>query len=244
MRRRSKPNSSLHKQEDSKNTTEQLEMMWLYRRHQRALRQIVQRKSHLNRQVARVMVSGNFSQVVELYHRHCELQASEALLNQLLPGPPESVHRFVFSSAMLRESHAYCTQTADEWLHFIVGIEWDGVVIGTRILTFPYDQQSKAGALANHAATHKALIETSESGLQLVAIIHSHPGQWNHHSATDTATHRSYEVCFDCIGGIWNRSGEIRFFSDALPFHVEVVGSDLRKVDDHVFQLEETSMAV
>ncbi len=157
-------------------------------------------------------------------------------------------HLYVFSSAMLLESFRLCCETPDEGMHFIVGIEFEGVVVGTQMVSFPYRHRSIAGAAGEHLATHQICIAAHEGGQRVVAMIHSHPGhgsQANHRSPTDEKTQRLWEQTTDLVGAIWSRDGYLRWYSHRLSFEIRIVGTHLESIqnDQHLWKLGDEHLA-
>ena len=149
---------------------------------------------------------------------------------------------YVFSSWTLKQSFRYCTARPEEGMHFILGFEQNGngCAIGSVIVPFTYAHRSIAGAAGEHRATHRVCIEAHETGHRLLVLMHSHPGSGkhaNHPSATDEATQRLWERTTRLIGGIWSRDGYLRWYSSNLKYEVQIVGSHLERISDHVWKL-------
>lgn len=166
--------------------------------------------------------------------------------------PLSSVHHsdagptIVLSSWMLRDSFHICTETPAEGMHFIAAVKIARRLIGTAISTFAYERRSVAGAAGERRSTHAQMIESAETGHSIAVIAHSHPGSGphaNHPSGTDIATHRLWEQTGTVIGAIWSRDGYLRFFTAGTPFRVEVVGSHLEQVDEHLWKLRDEYLA-
>lgn len=161
--------------------------------------------------------------------------------------PSSADSSFVFSSWLLRDSFRLCTATFDEGMHFVVGVELEGLLVGMSIAEFAYAERSSVRAAGSHRDTHRLAIDASESGHRIQAIMHSHPGfgpQANYPSATDIATHRLWERASPLVGGIWSRSGHLRFFTAGRPAAVTVVGTHLEQIDEDNWKLREEFMGV
>jgi len=162
--------------------------------------------------------------------------------------PDAAVHqRFVFSSAMLRESFRYCVSQPEEGMHFILGIEHEGILIGTHIVPFPYEYRSVAGAAGVHQHTHKICIQAHETGHYAMALLHSHPGSGidaNHPSGTDRRTQGLWEHGTRLLGGIWSRDGYLRWYTNDLAFTVDVEGNQIGRIDGDVWKLETEDLEV
>lgn len=170
-------------------------------------------------------------------------------LEQWLPQQQEDCLELVISSLLLKESFERCTQTRDEGMHFLAGIEVDSVAVATHVLSFPYAHRSIAAAGGERQATNKICIELDEAGHLLLAIMHSHPGSGrhaNHHSSVDARTQANFELTRRMIGGIWSRDGFLRFFSVRQPFTVRVAGNYVEQINEMEFRLlpEAASLAL
>lgn len=155
--------------------------------------------------------------------------------------------RFVFSSAMLRESFRYCVSKPEEGMHFILGIEHEGVLIGTHIVPFPYQYRSVAGAAGVHQHTHKICIQAHETGHYAMALLHSHPGSGidaNHPSGTDRRTQTLWEHGTRLLGGIWSRDGYLRWYTNDLAFAVDVEGNQIERIEGDVWKIETEDLEV
>ena len=206
----------------------------LLKRYERRIKQLKKEEKTCTKSLSKCQ-KRNDAQGFMLYaNRLSQVFEEKKVLLDLLSKRDGGASDFIFSSAMLVESFKYASQTEDEWVHFIVGVEWDNSLIGTRIVTFPYSRQSVVGVSGEHSATHKIMIDTFESDHRLIAIVHSHPG-WgidaNHHSSIDRKTQKLWEVGTEVIGGIWSRDGYLRFFSYELGFQVNVVGNHLHRIE-------------
>ncbi len=178
-------------------------------------------------------VRGHADQLVNVVHER-------KLLENLAPQRSRVEEVLVLSSLMLANSFRVCNETQDEGMHFIAGIEYDGLCIGTHIIPFPYAQRSIAGAAGDPKATHKIVIETHEARHRILALLHSHPGSGpdaNFPSSIDDRTQRLWERTSRLVGGIWSRDGYLRWYSVNVAFRIEVVGNYMEKIDDHQFHL-------
>ncbi len=190
---------------------------------------------------------GNTKQVVRGLGRLDQIDSELELLGSIHQTSESTLHQrhsFVFSSAMLLESFRLCVAKPEEGMHFILGVDLDGSLVGTQIVSFPYASRSIAGASGVHEATHAIAIQAHEFGHRIIAIIHSHPGSGkgaNHPSHVDMKTHETWEKTHDIVGGIWSRDGYLRFFSADKVFDARVIGSRIQRIEDHVWKIEETS---
>lgn len=172
--------------------------------------------------------------------RECRLERTA--LEALMSKPVRPVGCFVLSSWLLRDSFRVCTATPEEGMHFVVGIEVDGVAVGTSIVEFTYAERTIVRAAGVHRETAAITAESAETGHRILGIVHSHPGygpEANHPSGTDLATHRLWEHTAPFFGGIWSRSGHLRIFTAGRPAAVSVVGTHLEQIDEHNWKLRD-----
>lgn len=212
----------------------------LVQRHQRVLNQAEKELSekingHVRaRDPAGVLVTAQ--QLSEIVQKEQALDKA-----QTEDGPlPVATNVFVFSSMMLRDSYRYCTKTKEEGMHFILGIEVDGVGIGTRLVGFPCREKSIASASGDHLATHRICIDTHEYGHRVLGLLHSHPGKGkraNYPSSVDERTQELWERGFRMCFGIWSRDGFLRFFGSKLDCTIKVVGNYVENIEDDLFKL-------
>lgn len=204
---------------------------------------LARREARLSRAISACLKSNDI-QTAEFYLRdYRDLAAAKKLLLQISPRKT-IVDKYVFSSALLLESFRICTETEDEGMHFIVGMEVEGLIVGTHILEFPYDHRSIAGAAGNHLATHRICIDTYESGLRIVALVHSHPGSGtyaNYPSSIDKRTQDLWNKTTMLIGGIWSRDGYLRWSANHA-FSVNIVGPHLRHLGGDLWEMEGNHM--
>lgn len=174
--------------------------------------------------------------------RYQEAVRERRHLAALLPHGCSAAASFVFSSWLLRDSFRICTATADEGMHFAVGIKVEGLMVGVAIAQFSYAERSPVRAAGAHRDTHALTIDASESGHRIVGIFHSHPGHGPHAnfpSGTDLTTHELWERASPLVGGIWSRSGHLRFFSAGRPFTIRVAGTHMEQIDAHQWKLRD-----
>jgi hypothetical protein len=216
---------NLHKKDSSESLTraiakEQRAYAKLATSHEMLVQRLEQRKKILSEELA--VIDNNLTDL-----RNLNLNTSTEL------------NCFVISSMMLRHSYEYCTQDEAEGMHFIAGVVLNGVRIGTQFISFPYQYRSIAGASGDQMATHRIGIHLHDWEHKYVAMIHSHPrGCSNNPSSTDRRTQDLWEKTTKIIGGIWDREGRIRFYSNRLPFRVEIPGNYVEKLDENLYLLK------
>lgn len=153
---------------------------------------------------------------------------------------PKNAFRYVLDAQLLRESFAYTTKTRNEQLHFATGPRFDDVAVIDRIVKVP-TTGTPASATAEAADLFEPLSKLDEQGYQFLFHFHSHPGSGpnaNHPSSVDTALQTKLERAYECIGGIWSRTGHIRFFSIDRPFEIEIYGKGVEHHGQNLYKLE------
>lgn len=219
----------------------------LLRRHERTLAGLRERRRLLHRQFAQADRRGDSTALYSCAALLARVVDQIGLLESLLPQGPRSAEQIVISSWMLADSFRICTETTDEGMHFLAGIEVDGLAIATRIIRCDYAHRSWAAARSDQVSTQRAIISTYEAGHRLLALIHAHPGSGldaNHSSSVDRQTQRAFEQTTRMIGGIWSRDACIRWFSTIHPFKVLAVGKHVEQIDETVFRLDLESDAL
>lgn len=210
------------------------------RRYSAAVDRLRAEERRLRSKMAIQVQRGRFRAVANIAKRLLAIQRDLRMLESLSRGSsPRTVH-IVLSSGMLARSFQVCTELRAEGLHFITGIEYDGLRIGTEIATLPYVDRSFASASADHQASQDLNAETHESGHTLVALLHSHPGSGidaNHPSSVDLKTQRLWEIGSRLVGGIWTRDGFLRWYAVNIAFTIDIVGHHLERIDAHLFKL-------
>lgn len=207
------------------------------------LRQVAKSEARLSLAISLSLKNGDIQEAEFRLEEYKEIIATKRLLRQISPSDTVA-QKYVFSSALLVESLHICTETRDEGMHFIVGMEIEDMLVGTHILEFPYDHRSIAGAAGNHLATHRICIDTYESGLRIVALVHSHPGSGtyaNYPSSIDKRTQDLWNKTTMLIGGIWSRDGYLRWSANHA-FSVNIVGPHLRHLGGDLWEMEGNHM--
>jgi len=228
-------------------TQEQVRALCIYRKWQRKLNALRREGIRLRRRIDECARGGHSDELSRVAEKLTQVTRDARALASL--GTPEdgTRQRFVFSSAMLRESFRYCVSRPEEGMHFILGIEHEGMLIGTHIVPFPYEYRSVAGAAGVHQATHKICIQAHETGHYAIALVHSHPGSGidaNHPSPTDRRTQTLWECGTRLLGGIWSRDGYLRWYTNELAFAVNVEGNQIERVEENVWKIETEDLEV
>ena len=158
-----------------------------------------------------------------------------------------TVDEYLLSSWFLARCHAFLMshEQGDELLHLATGIK-DSPKRRTidNLLKVAIASSSATHALADQRDLQQTLIALSEWGHTLHGLFHRHPGigvSATRPSSIDLTTHKRYEDGgYPLIGGIFVRSGHVRFFSANRPFTVTIYGTGVTPVpgETHVYKIQ------
>jgi hypothetical protein len=128
-----------------------------------------------------------------------------------------------------------------ESLAYLSGVRCRETTVIDQLVTFKLDVQTEVYVRGNPMSVADALIAMDERGDLLEGTIHCQPGEGP--SATlpsgiDRKHHRRLEsVGYKPLGIIMSRDGHFRFYTDRMPFEVQVVGNDVVKLSDTSYRL-------
>ena len=147
----------------------------------------------------------------------------------------------VITTLFLRECYAYLMKGSDESIAYISGIERNSFSILDQLIPFQMDRQSPAYVSGNIISSTEALVMLSNCGYGLLGTIHCHPGSGEtstYPSGIDTKHHKRLEEGgYTALGVIMTRDGHFRFYSDKMPFSVEVIGKDTIRLGENSYRL-------
>lgn len=222
-------------------TNVQVEATRISRRLGDALHKLRNQEAALRRGIQDSMRRNTANRMLSFSAKLSSVTRTIKIVESLGVSRPPEVQVFAFSSAMLQESFRRCVEMPEEGMHFIAGIEVEGILVGTQIVPFPYEFRSFVGAAGVHEATHKICIEAHESGQKIIAIAHSHPGSGigaNYPSGIDRKTQSLWEHGRSIVGGIFSRDGYLRWYSNNVAFEINVMGNQIKRIDRDVWKLE------
>ncbi len=158
------------------------------------------------------------------------------------PAPsPNATLRFAVSSLFLRETWRYLTSdpAKREVLALVTGeITSSGERVLSRRLEVAMASQSPAYVKADIVKTNAQILQLTEGDNHpLLAMVHSHimtGPETTRPSSTDLA-HQQRMVTLgypEMLGGIFNCSGHVRFFSTARDFQLSITGNRFRLLED------------
>ncbi len=192
--------------------------------------------------LASALRRGNVVRARSASERLVNISMELRVLRSLNPPHVSTVPTIVLSSWMLMDSYRICTETPDEGMHFVVGSKIEYLLIGTSIVQHPYTARSPVGAASEQRRTHATVVEAGETGHQVLAIVHSHPGRGlgaNHPSGIDLRTHKLWEALGPIAGAIWSRDGFLRFFNAGRPVRVKIVGRHMLRVEHNLWRIRD-----
>jgi hypothetical protein len=171
--------------------------------------------------------------------RSAQLPPSEAAA----PAVPE----YPVSSLFLADCAAYLLGDPQgrERLCLATGIKVGARRTLERMVEVALSDQSTTCAVADHHDLQQKLIAMDGWGHHLHGLLHSHPGQGRgatRPSGIDLATHAQHERGgYPLVGGIFERSGFVRFFSYDRPFTITVYGTGVEAYEENLFKIGNVS---
>lgn len=154
----------------------------------------------------------------------------------------ESKRHFTVTTHFLRQTcYPYLMKTPEESLAYLSGVRCRETTVVDLLVPFALAVQSAAYVKGDPMATADALIAMDERGFLLEGTIHCHPGSGESAttpSGTDARHHRRLELAgYRALGIIMTRDGHFCFYTDRMPFEVQVVGNDVVKLSDFSYRL-------
>ena len=168
------------------------------------------------------------------------LDASPKKTEDEVADAPDTI-RYVVSSLFLRECYDHLHPFEVERFFYISGIVHDGMTSLDRLVPCHLEEQTPTYVKADIISSTAALMMLSDRGFTLNGHCHCHPGSgaMNTHPSDIDIRHqaRLERGGYRALGLIMVKSGHVRFFADALPYTVEVLGTDVEQVDEHCFHV-------
>ena len=144
----------------------------------------------------------------------------------------EPVKEFQASTLFLGECWRHLTSdpALNERLHLVTGtVTRHGVMVLSRMEQMGLEEQTPVYVSANEQECHDKMLELDlNHGHKTHAMFHSHisrgaPSTWP--STTDRDNQKRYEKAgLIAVGGIFSLDGYMRFFTNSIPFDIEVYG--------------------
>lgn len=148
------------------------------------------------------------------------------------------VPTYVMGSLFLGQCKSLLTRDEKEFMFYVTGMEDDGVIYLTTLLTFECSERSVGGVHGDDESVFQAVMAMQGAGHRLYGWFHSHPGSLAacSPSATDIGMQGRLEsLGYPAIGGIFTRDGYIRFFSVERRFGIQIHGQGVEDVDAETF---------
>jgi hypothetical protein len=134
-------------------------------------------------------------------------------------------------------------------MHLITGtMTNDGVRVLSRVEHVPYEKQSPVYVKLDEQCLHEELFTLDVvHGHAALAFFHSHTmrGAQNTEPSGEDRSHQSrFEAHYSLIGGIFSLDGFVRFFTNELPFTMDIYGAGMEALLDEpcmkLFRLPKT----
>jgi hypothetical protein len=158
-------------------------------------------------------------------------------------GGLESAKRhFTLSTHFLKKTcYPYLMSSPLESLAYLSGIRCRETTVIDQLVTFDMDVQSVAYVRGDPMSTADALIAMDELGYLLEGTIHCHPGEGEEATLPSGIDHRHHArlelVGYKPLGLIMTRDGFIRFYTDRMPFEVQLIGNDAVRISGCSYRL-------
>ena len=148
--------------------------------------------------------------------------------------------RFQVSTLFLAECGKYLTSdpSLSERMHLTTGpVTPEGVRVLSRMEHIAYEKQTRSYVKLKRPDCHAKLCELDlVHGHEPLAFFHSHivrGAAGTAPSAEDRSHQARYEKTgYEVIGGIFSLDGFVRFFSNDLPFAMDIYGAGVEKLSD------------
>ena len=150
--------------------------------------------------------------------------------------------KFILTTFFLRRCYEYVMPSDKETLCYISGIRLKDCVIMDELIKFDMDRQETCYVSGNIISSTKALMTLTDRGFPLTGTVHCHPGRGaaaTTPSGIDKRHHgRLEQGGFKALGIIMTEDGYVRFYSDQMPFKVDVIGKDGRWINTDTYYLD------
>lgn len=150
------------------------------------------------------------------------------------------------SSWLIKEVYEYVTELPEEAVCFVAGQKLkDGSYTLEKMLRLKHKRRTRSGAKGDVNSVAKALLKIDQFGANFTAHLHSHPfkgPEGTQPSGTDLSFQERLERGgYICLGGIFSRSGFLRFFSLNNEFQIKLSGKGVINCEDNLFQIADES---
>lgn len=166
---------------------------------------------------------------------------------QRLPRLPAVENELVvlLDSILLRTWNSILTRGPEEEILIVTGARSAARSFPCLVLRPEYERQSVVGVAAAQDSSHSILCYLQDSGHHAQLFIHSHPGYGPRavsESSIDVANQERFERAgYAAITGITSRDGYWHFFSNSIPFRLEVYGHGVSVLGPTLLRLDSRS---
>jgi hypothetical protein len=170
-------------------------------------------------------------------------------LDTLASEEKDNRQKYVVGSLFLRDCFNLLLKEArkndKESLVYVTGMKVSGLIILDRVSMPQLSEQSGVYVSVDHESSKAILCDLDKYGHGLHAWFHNHTSKGE--SATlpsnkDFATQERLERGgYDAVGAVFSEDGFVRFFSKQTEFKIEVFGKGVKKIEDFLFKIEETT---
>lgn len=146
---------------------------------------------------------------------------------------------FILDSLFLSECYDTLAPYDKEEEIFLTGVRAGSINVPTKRLEFETSGSGQEVADVP-VSSHKTLKEIDDYGMPFLGAFHSHPNSGRPKpSNTDLQQFGKYEDHgYRILGGIFTKSGYIRFFTKDLDFELMITGKRVEKIEGSTYRLE------
>jgi len=187
----------------------------------------------------------NFQEELTVAHlrERRRLRSIEQELDAISTTGVPDVSTYVMGSLFLDNCKEKLTMDEKENMFYVSGVEADGYIYLTDILTFEFSKRSVGGVHGDDESVFKAMMRMERTGHRLFAWFHSHPGEvgaFSPSSIDRNMQKRLESLNYPTIGAVFTRDGHVRFFSNERPFQIQIHGKGVKNVasETHLYQMD------
>jgi hypothetical protein len=148
---------------------------------------------------------------------------------------------FHITSLFLRTCFNVLMKKPEETLFYLSGPEIGGVVVLDHMIHFDLAVQEVTYVQGNIVSVAEALEDIHCRGFSPRGTAHCHPCHGESGtcpSGIDLEHHGMLEAAgYKMVGMIMGRDGHCRFYSNKMPFQVEVIGNDVVRLGENTYRL-------
>ena len=193
--------------------------------------------------LTQAVARGNRQEADLHYHYLWRLRNLEESLAAIPALPVSETPIYVATPKFLRRCLAGLTTDEKEYMFYISGAEHQNRVFLSDVVEFEIDSRSVVSVRGNSESVLRAASDLGRNGQRIYCWAHSHPGEGQascNPSPKDLKTQDGLEFCgYPAIGAIFNREGNIRFFSKERKFDIEITGKGVERVQhqEHLYKI-------